>query len=55
MKETKKWAYLCVCVCVRPMYLSVGCLVVNSLLLRVVAARVHITGLVCFDLLFCDE
>jgi hypothetical protein len=33
--------------CVRDwMYLSVGCLVVNCLLLRVGAARVHIMGLV---------
>ena len=35
---------VCVCVCVCLMYLSVGCLVVNCLLLFVGAARVHITG-----------
>ena len=35
---------MCVRACL--MYLSVGCLVVNCLLLRVGAARVHITGLV---------
>jgi len=34
--------YVCACL----MYLSVGCLVVNCLSLRVGAARVHITGLV---------
>jgi hypothetical protein len=40
-----KWCrltYVCACL----MYLSVGCLVVNCLLRRVAAARVHITGLV---------
>jgi hypothetical protein len=45
MTKTKKWTYLCVCVCL--MYLSVGCLVMHCLLLRVGAARVHTTGLVC--------
>jgi hypothetical protein len=37
---------VCMCVCARLMYLSVGCLVVKCLLVHVGAARVHITGLV---------
>jgi hypothetical protein len=32
--------YVCACL----MYLSVGCLIVNCLLLRVGAVQVHITG-----------